>query len=481
MLRSHLKASAAYAIGNVARSAALVLLTPYLVNKLDPQDYGVWVLFEVAILLLTMVMEAGLPVGLMREYWDVGGDSGKASLVGTVVLAVALWGFAVTAVAAGVFRAGLLRDIAGGAANGLLVVAIAWADSVLSVFLTLFRIREDAKVFVAFSVARELMFMLMAIALVQAGLGITGGLIGRLVPGVVAVAAATAYVLRKRQISLRVEWRTLVKVIRYGTPILPANLAAYVLFASDRYFLEKFSGLQVVAIYSFAYKIASMLEALITRPFTADWAARRFKIAGESNPQKTYAQFFILYFYAAGGFGLILWAGAPLVYLLLAPSAYRIGITVVPLLLLSYLVFGLSNPLNVGIMLKDRTTSLTLIGVLTAALCIGLNLWWIPALGMLGAAMATLASYTVWTGSIAWVSLRLYPIKYPAGRLLAGSAAILVGGAFLFFLHQGWPGMAETSKAMIGLVGISALLSVLVYRERALVGSAMKSVAGRPK
>jgi len=68
MWRNLLKANLIYAFGNIANSAALFLLVPYLVNAFTPEEYGAWSIFEIAILFLNMLILTGLDVGLMREY-----------------------------------------------------------------------------------------------------------------------------------------------------------------------------------------------------------------------------------------------------------------------------------------------------------------------------------------------------------------------------------------------------------------------------
>jgi len=463
MWRSQLKASSGYAIGNVARSAALVILTPYLINVLTPEDYGAWAYLEVVIVLLNMLMLAGLDIALMREYWVLDDEGDRSALFGTILIGVIVWGglpaLALSAASAGV--AGSL--LPGPAGVGPWVFMIGWVESILAAFLALFRIRENVLAYVLLSVGRMVLFMGLAIGWIQAGYGVSGGLAGRLVASLVILVIALALVSRAGLISVRWDGRLLKRGLRYGLPLLPANLAAYVLFASDRYFLERLAGLESVAVYSFSYKAASILEMLITRPFAADWAARRFKIAGEEDAPLRYSQVLTLFSFAVVGFGLILLAVAPFLYRIFAPSIYWDGLRVVPLILGAYILFGLSYPLNVGIMLKDRTSYLPFIGWAAAGLCLILNLVLIPRYGMFGAAWATIVAYSVNTAGITWASLRIYRVPYslrqvglvlgfgglgylalkllgytsPASATLAGTV-LIAGGVSLLTLGVGY-------------------------------------------
>ncbi len=108
--------------------------------------------------------------------------------------------------------------------------------------------------------------------------------------------------------------------------------------------------------------------------------------------------------------------------------------SVVPVILLAYLIYGLSYPLNVGIMLKDRTKYLPVIGWIAAAVCLGLNFWWIPRYGILGAAWATVVAYGFWTMGITWVSIKLYPVKYSLQQMswILGTGVVGYAGIWTF-------------------------------------------------
>jgi O-antigen/teichoic acid export membrane protein len=151
---------------------------------------------------------------------------------------------------------------------------------------------------------------------------------------------------------------------------------------------------------------------------------------------------------------------------LLAPSEYSSGIQIVPIVLLALLVFGLSYPLNIGIMLKGRTELASLTGILAAGACLLLNALLIPRYGMLGAAWATVFAYTVFTSLMFRVSARLYPIHYPA-RPLIGAGILLVGGAAS--LQMVTSVLAEVSpvlRAGAGLVAVTLIVGVVALGYR---------------
>ncbi len=423
--------SLVYAIGNTANSAALFLLIPFLINSLSLAEYGVWSIFEVTISLLNILTLAGLEVGLMREYWFQDNEHQRARLVGSTLITVSSIGTAITLIGTGIVLGGFDLDLPEAPLSLLLVLIIGWSDAIFTIFLTLFRIREQPATFVTLSVGRMTLFVTLAIGLVVSGFGLTGALAGRLLATVVLIGVGLIF--GWPWIVWQADLSQIRRIVSYGLPLLPTNLAAYLLFAVDRYTMQGFLSLEDIAIYTFSYKIAAVLDVLITRSFALDWAPRRFKIATQPNPAQKYVQILLIYLWVAIGFALVIIALTPLLYALIAPRSYWPAMDLVPIILLAYIIYGLSYPLNIGIMLKDRTRDLPVIGWLTTLCCLGLCIWWIPAFGMIGAAWATVVSYTIWTSLITFRSLRLYPVTYPWALIggMIGVGVITYGGLWL--------------------------------------------------
>jgi O-antigen/teichoic acid export membrane protein len=344
----------------------------------------------------------------------------------------------------------------------LLAAASGLLEALFALWLTLFRIRERAFAFAALSCGRMLLFLGSAILLVQMGMGLSGALAGRLLAASIALIVATA--IGRQYVHWTFDMGYLRRVARYGLPLLPTNLAIYVLLASDRYILQSFSTLEVVGIYTFAYKIATTLDVLITRPFAIDWAPRRFKIATAPDAPRKYALVLLGYLFVGTLAALLIVAVTPAIYQWIAPVVYHQGMTVVPIILAAYLIYGLSYPLNVGIMLKDKTVYLALIGIASAGICLALNFWLIPIYGMMGAAYATVIGYTLWTGGITWVSLRLYPVPYSFRLLLLIGLNTVICYAGIHVLSQGGIGDGKSiMHSAIKLIWVLITFSGLGY------------------
>lgn len=459
MIKQALRANIVYALGSLANGLALFVLMPYFVNALSTEQYGVWALLEITISFVSMFVLTGLDVGMLRHYWFVADEQERRALIGSALIGVSIWGAFLTAIFLcvawgwqlwqGAYPLGI------SAADVWLTVGIGWAEALFALCLSIFRAHEQPIGFAGFSLSRMVVFITASIAGVALGGGITGALFGRLFSVVVMLLIVT-FVLR-RAFTLVFNRSLFLAMARYGFPLLPANIASYFLFASDRYFLNIFTTPAIVAIYNFAYKISASLEILITRPFAIDWAVRRFKIAASQNPQQGYIWAIVLYLYAALGTALLVWIGSPLLYAWIAPQEYHTGLALIPVLLAAYLVYGLSYPLNIGIIIKDQTRWLPFINGGATILYLLLNFWLVPRYQMAGAAWATFLAYAVMTITLFLFSQHYYRIRFSMLPFIVigfGFLLVLLWSAFNNFLLTSWSLLAITLIRAFGMVSL---------------------------
>ena len=111
-------------------------------------------------------------------------------------------------------------------------------------------------------------------------------------------------------------------------------------------------------------------------------------------------------------------------------EGYREGLAVVPILLMANLFLGIYVNLSIWYKLTDRTMMGAWVSLMGAVVTIGLNLWWIPIYGYVGAAWATLVCYGVMM-LVSYILGRIfYPVPYPIGRIL-GYILLALGGGLL--------------------------------------------------
>lgn len=228
------------------------------------------------------------------------------------------------------------------------------------------------------------------------------------------------------------------RMLRYVAPLTLAAFAGIINEVLDRVLLKLLltgdltERLQMVGIYGSCYKIAIFMN-LFTQAFNYAAEPFFFKQAERSDARELYADvaflFALLGCAAFVGIGLFMDVAAYFV----AP-AYRVGMGIVPVLLLANLFLGLYYNVAVWYKLQDKTFYGAYIAFFGASLTIVANLALIPFFGYMGAAWATLICYAGMLGLGFWWGQQHYPIPYDWRRIGAHIAAAV--GLFLLYTYS---------------------------------------------
>ena len=237
------------------------------------------------------------------------------------------------------------------------------------------------------------------------------------------------------------------KLLSYSLPMIVIGFAGIINEMLDRALLKHLlphdlnTNLKMLGIYGACYKLA-MLMSLFIQAFRYAAEPFFFAYADKNDAKPVYAKvlkFFVLFCIAI--FLLVSLYSDFFQYFI--GKEYRVGLNVVPILLLANLGLGVYVNLSIWYKLTDKTVMGAIVSLFGAGLTIVLNLYWIPEYGYIGSAWATLACYT----SMAVISYLLgqyyYPINYPIKSLLAyitlGLALYLAKQPLLNYLAwQSW-------------------------------------------
>uniref|UniRef100_UPI0026EE3408 lipopolysaccharide biosynthesis protein n=1 Tax=Mesonia mobilis TaxID=369791 RepID=UPI0026EE3408 len=189
------------------------------------------------------------------------------------------------------------------------------------------------------------------------------------------------------------------QMFRYALPILIAGIAFSVNEVFDKiilkYLLPDNIAEKTIGIYAACYKMGVFMSLFITA-FKLGVEPFFFHHAEQKNAKKTYADI-TLYFTILGSFILlfILVYTDWLKYILIPNKEYWEALVIVPFILLGNLCLGIYHNLSVWYKVSDQTNYGAIISSLGAIITLTLNFWLIPEIGYKGAAIATLAAYSV--------------------------------------------------------------------------------------
>jgi len=264
-------------------------------------------------------------------------------------------------------------------------------------------------------------------------------------------------------------WR---KMFVYAAPLIIASLAGIVNEMLDRELLKQLlpgtteENLSQIGIYSGCYKLA-MLLSLFTQAFR--YAAEPFFFAHAKHKDAKWLYGQVTKFFTI--FGALAFLGVMLfldVFKYFIDEPYWVGLGVVPILLMANLFLGLYYNVSIWYKLTDQTMLGGWIAVGGAVITIVLNVWWIPHLGYMGSAWATLICYATMTAACWWWGRKYYPVQYElkkmAGYIGLALALYAVGSYFEKNIAMGQT-MSLTFSAFL----VALFLTVAYRMERRAV------------
>jgi O-antigen/teichoic acid export membrane protein len=252
----------------------------------------------------------------------------------------------------------------------------------------------------------------------------------------------------------------------YGYPIAASLALTVVLSSTDRFLLAAFLDEAAVGAYHAGYSIANRtLDVLFLWLGTAGQPALvmalerggRERLAGAAREQLS--TFFLIGLPAAAGVALV---AHPLADILIGERLRDAAVTVTPWIALSALLYGLTAYYFAqAFTLGRKTTALLTAMAIPAALNVVLNLILVPRFGLIGAAWATAASFSV--GLLATLILGRRVLPLPIAWAALARCGVATGGMALVVAALPTPGgiVELILKAGVGGLVYSALALTL--------------------
>lgn len=225
--------------------------------------------------------------------------------------------------------------------------------------------------------------------------------------------------------------KLLKQMLMYSLPLMVAALPGIVNDFLDRLLFRHFdTGSEAwrssLGIFQAAVKL-SVIMSLFIQMFRFAAEPFFFQRAADKNSRQLYAKV-MDYFTAFCGLiflGVILYID---VISLILGRDFREGVTVVPIMLLSYMILGMLFNVSMWYKLSGKTSVAIYITLAGLAVTTVINVVFMPEYSYHAAAWGHLASYLVMFILSAWLGSKYYPIPYNWGRIL--SIMAVMGGIY---------------------------------------------------
>jgi O-antigen/teichoic acid export membrane protein len=430
-LRRLATTGAAYTAASILSKLIAVALLPLYTRYLTPADYGAAEVMFAAVVSASIVVRLGLIEALLRFYYR---DDEDPRQVLSSTFAGLFWFATIGALVALPFATQISEALLDRPAAGLVRISIGglWVLTMFEFMLTTFRLEERARAYFVTTILNVLITIgLTVVLVVGAAAGARGLLIGSYASGAVFVLALI--VAQRRRLSLRFDRALLRRLLRFGLPTMPAEASLYLLNFVDRIIIVRSAGLAEAGLYSLAVKFAQAINVIV-RGFQLAWPPLAYSIRDDDEARGVYATVVTLFVTGCAFAVTGMWLFSRWIVRALAAPEFFGSYKAIGLISTAVTLYALYLVLVV-ILGRTGRTEFNFPATLAALVAnIALNLILVPPLGIVGAALALVASYVVVLVLMYGFTQRLFPVPYEWGRLarvLLTSAALVCIGEFL--------------------------------------------------
>jgi O-antigen/teichoic acid export membrane protein len=424
--------SAIYGIGGLMSRFLAVLMLPLYTSYVSTADYGRIELLMTLMAVVVVLIRGGANFGFIRFYFLDSDPDYRRRLVRTV-----FWTQMGYATAALVFCIAFAQQIAvflgitarqhkslplhgSGASLVIATAVLLWANVNYAQMTNLFRAEKRSVAFTIATVANIIITVgLTVLFVVVRHQGPIGIIVGNLSGTLIVWGVLLAY--RSEQLGLQWDGKLLRTMNKFGVPLMGAALAVWVTNFGDRLMISKLLhgqyALTQLGQYSLAYKITSAMVLLFTA-FQIAWPAFAYSIEDEGEAKRAFSYVLTYLLLVASWAAVALSLFAPwLVHYLGRKPTYWPAAEAIPALAFSSVFFAGFIVVTIGAGRTKRTGFNWIAALSGAIINFGLNLYFIPHWGMLGAAWATLIAYAAMMAIRTVSAQKIYPVAYQWKRV----------------------------------------------------------------
>ena len=423
-----------YGLGDVAVSIVNFFLLSVYVTYFSAGDYGAIGILGGLEVVAKIVFRFGLDGSFMRFFYDAEDDAARRRLASTIFFFLfALDGIVVAILLAAAPALSMaLLDSPDYTAALRLMLLNTFAIGFTFIPFHVLRMEQRAKTFSLMTLVRSVLTIVVRLLLVaKADMGVTGLYLADLL-----VTLAMLAVLAKWFAPLiRTTFSTAVlrEALAFGLPRVPHAAAQQITAVGDKFILPIYTTMENIGIYSMSVSFG-LTQKLFLSAFESAWAPFYYATIREPDAPRvfrtvtTYA-IAVLALLTAGLSAVGRDAAAAMLHgRLIAPDDPRWAdvATVITWTSIGVFLQGIYLLTSIGLNITKRTRFYPMATMAAAAVNVSLNFVLIPRYGIVGAAWANGAAYSVQAVLGYVFSQRFYPITYEWGRIARVCAAAAI-------------------------------------------------------
>jgi O-antigen/teichoic acid export membrane protein len=401
----------------ILTSLSTFFLLPIITKTLGTYDYGLWAQINITVSLISSLALMGLSMSFVRFLSSETDKKTIQEAVYSILFFVAASGFLASLILY-IFSEPLATfgfkdpEATYFVQAGSLLILVNVIESISLFYFRIFRQIEKFSYFTLFETFGKLLFILIFLKM---GYGLLGVITATLI--VQGLIFSIALVTIISQIGFVIPRFTYIReYLQFSLPLTPNSLIRWITESSDRYLVTYFLGLCSVGVYSAACSIGNLIQLFVT-PLQLILFPELSKLFDQNKMDEVriYMSHSLRYFLIIAipaVFGLSALA-KPLIAVLTTPD-FISGWFVIPITAFAGLMAGIFQIFVNTMFLRKETKPATYINIVAAVTNVILNLILIPipSIGILGAALSTLISYTLMAAFCVHISLKHFKLDF---------------------------------------------------------------------
>jgi O-antigen/teichoic acid export membrane protein len=450
-----------YGLGNVAVKIVGLLLIPVFTNQkyFSIDDFGIMGVLDISALVLTAVLASALPQSLTRWFWD---KEHKANQKGIFFMSistqtiVSLAFCAVLIPLSGTLSVIIFSKPVFSRVITYVIIA-SGIQAINNIINTLMRLQSKSILYSLtniFKLASVLSLTLYFI--LSKKMGLEGIYLAQLIGNGLVVLFLLAYTVRNSRVFFNL---TIFKSMSaYGFPLLLANFSAVILNVIDRYSLNSLALLKFVALYTFAFKITSVLKLVIVDSIKLALGPMMIKRMDSPDNKRFYSKVLLYSSYVLmfGIIGVSLFS-FEITKVIAGSKQFWDAVIIIPILSLSIFFVNMKEVTVYGLHIAKKTSIIGFIVVFSTVLSFALNFLLIPIWSITGAAIATLISQFIYWYACYYYSQKVFYVPYEIRKIVV----MLITGAVLSFSSLLINGMDLLPRMIIKTVSLVSFPFIL--------------------
>ena len=443
---------------NLLTNLGGIVLLPILTKNIPVEEYGIWAQVNVTVGLISVLILLGLPHSMIRFMAATKEREDIQESFYSVLLLVALVGALISLLLFHLSEPLAVYLFDNNLAVTKILPVIVFVESLNAVLFNFFRASQRIKLYSLFVFISMYLSIALAYYFVTAGWGILGAVIGLLLSKVVIFVIMFFLILA--EIGHRVpNFGKIPEYLAFSLPLIPSGLSDWVINSSDRYIIGIFLGTAYVGYYSPGYLLGNIIMMFITPAacilpvvLSKHYDENKMEMV-ETILSRSLRYFLALALPSVFGLSLLSW---PILSVLSTTEIADQGYMITPFVAVGMLFFGVASILANIIGLVKKTKFSAFIWIMAAALNVGLTVFLVPRLNILGAALATLLAFLFVLASTAYYALGLFSVSFDYRFILKCLFASLVMSLMIVFLSP--KGLLEILGAIAVCAGIYFLV-----------------------